>query len=129
MDSAMDMNQVTLPSTDVERSVAFFKRLGLALIVESFPDYARFELSSGHATLSVHRVDSVAKGHGVIVYFECDDLDDRVAALEAQGFSFEQEPTDQSWLWREAYLRDPDGNVLCLYRAGANRRFPPWRLP
>jgi hydroxymethylpyrimidine/phosphomethylpyrimidine kinase len=35
----------------------------------------------------------------------------------------------QSWLWREAWLRDPAGNAVCLYHAGANRRFPPWRLP
>jgi predicted enzyme related to lactoylglutathione lyase len=62
------------------------------------------------------------------VYFECDDLDDRVSALKAQGLSFDQEPTDQPWLWREAYLRDPDDNVLCLYRAGDCRKNPPWRL-
>jgi hypothetical protein len=31
-------------------------------------------------------------------------------------------------LWREAYLHDPDGNVLCLYHAGNNRRFPPGRI-
>jgi catechol 2,3-dioxygenase-like lactoylglutathione lyase family enzyme len=125
----VDLNQVTLPSTNVERSVAFFKRLGLRLIVDSIPEYARFELPSGHATLSVHRVQQVAGHPGVIVYFECDDLDDRVAALQAQGMSFDRGPTDQPWLWREAYLRDPDDNVLCLYRAGANRRNPPWRLP
>jgi catechol 2,3-dioxygenase-like lactoylglutathione lyase family enzyme len=124
----MDLNQVTLPSTDVARSVGFFMRLGLTLIVENLPDYARFELPSGQSTLSVHRVQRVASGEGVIVYFECDDLDDRVLALQAQGFAFDREPTDQPWLWREAYLRDPDGNVLCLYRAGANRRNPPWRL-
>jgi hydroxymethylpyrimidine/phosphomethylpyrimidine kinase len=35
---------------------------------------------------------------------------------------------DQRWLWREAYLRDPAGNVLCIYHAGTNRRFPPWRI-
>jgi hypothetical protein len=37
-------------------------------------------------------------------------------------------PPDQAWLWREAYLKDPDGNLICLYHAGANRRFPPWRI-
>ena len=38
------------------------------------------------------------------------------------------DPVDQRWLWREAYLRDPAGNLLCLYCAGENRLFPPWRL-
>ena len=41
---------------------------------------------------------------------------------------FDSGPEDQTWLWREAWLRDPDGNRLCLYHAGNNRRFPPWRV-
>jgi hypothetical protein len=41
---------------------------------------------------------------------------------------FERRPVDQPWLWREARLRDPDGNWLCLLRAGENRLVPPWRL-
>lgn len=28
-------------------------------------------------------------------------------------------------LWREARLRDPAGNALCLFFAGPNRRDPP----
>jgi predicted enzyme related to lactoylglutathione lyase len=63
-----------------------------------------------------------------VVYFECDDLDDRVAALRERGIAFDQLPTDQPWLWREARLRDPSGNVICLYYAGMNRRFPSWRI-
>jgi len=73
-------------------------------------------------------VDRVAQGRGVVVYFECDDLDERVLALELAGVSFFYGPRDESWLWREARLRDPDGNAICLFRAGTNRRFPPWRL-
>ena len=37
-------------------------------------------------------------------------------------------PVDQPWQWREARLRDPDGNRLCLFHAGENRLNPPWRL-
>jgi hypothetical protein len=33
------------------------------------------------------------------------------------------------YLWREAFLRDPDGNVIVLFSAGENRLNPPWRLP
>ena len=29
---------------------------------------------------------------------------------------------------REARLRDPDGNIIFFYKAGENRRFPPWRM-
>ena len=31
-------------------------------------------------------------------------------------------------MWREARLRDPDGNIIFLYKAGEARRFPPWRM-
>jgi hydroxymethylpyrimidine/phosphomethylpyrimidine kinase len=34
----------------------------------------------------------------------------------------------QPWLWREARLRDPFGNLICLYKAGEHRRHPPWRV-
>lgn len=27
-----------------------------------------------------------------------------------------------------ARIKDPSGNLICLYRAGKNRRYPPWRI-
>ena len=50
------------------------------------------------------------------------------ARLKAAGLVFEREPIMQTWLWYEAWLRDPAGNALCLYHAGGNRTHPPWRL-
>ena len=43
------------------------------------------------------------------------------------GIAFEHGPRNQPWMWREARLRDPDGNIIFLYKAGEARRFPPWR--
>lgn len=123
----MNLNQVTVPVLDVEAAVDFYRRLGLRQIVGS-PHYARFECPEGEATFSVHRAERVSLDSGVVVYFECEELDAIVARLQSQGFAFEQSPRDESWLWREARLRDPSGNVICLYFAGANRRHPPWRL-
>lgn len=125
----MRLNQVTIPSTNVARSVEFYKRLGLIQIVESLPRYARFVCPDGDATFSIHLVDNIAPGEKPVVYFECDALDQTVAKFEGRGIEFDSRPVDQSWLWREAYLRDPDGNLICLYFAGENRLNPPWRLP
>jgi predicted enzyme related to lactoylglutathione lyase len=124
----MDLNQVTLPSTDIERSVAFYSAMGFTQIVSNPPKYARFECPGG-ATFSVHRVEAAIGDSHVIVYFECADVDATCTALASQGIVLDSPPMDQTWLWREAYLRDPDGNILCLYHAGDNRRNPPWRLP
>ena len=123
----MDLNQVTLPALDVRASVDFYTRMGFLQIVDS-PRYARFECPDGDATFSLHAVDSVPPDSGVTVYFEHEALDELCAELEARGFEFEQPPADQSWLWREAILIDPAGNRICLYRAGENRRYPPWRV-
>ena len=63
-----------------------------------------------------------------MIYFESETLDADVAYLKSRGVAFDTEPTDQSWLWREAHLRDPAGNALILYYAGKNRTHPPWRV-
>lgn len=122
----MHLNQVTLPAVDLDRSITFYKTLGLKLIVLHGP-YARLEAPDGRFTLSLHLTDTAA-GEGPKLYFECDDVDARVAELKAKGITFDNDPIDQSWLWREAWFSDPAGVKLCLYHAGENRRFPPWRL-
>lgn len=123
----MDLNQVTVPCTDYEASVRFYKSLGMRQIVDSPPRYARFESSAG-STLSIHAADKGAAPGAVTVYFEVPDVDEAVTAMKARGLEFDSDPADQDWLWREAHVRDPAGNTICIYHAGDNRRFPPWRL-
>ena len=123
----MDLNQITVPCTDYALSVRFYQALGLAQIVDSPPRYARFETPSG-TTLSIHRVESANRQSETVIYFEVEDVDQRVLELQAAGLEFERQPADQRWLWREAYLRDPAGNRICIYHAGENRRYPPWRI-
>lgn len=121
----MNLNQITVEVADIRRSVGFYKRLGMELIVLS-DHYARL-LCPGGSTFSVHLTERPSTG-GALIYFECDDLDARVERLASGGVAFESGPTDQRWLWREARLSDPDGNRLCLYWAGENRVNPPWRV-
>lgn len=122
----MRLNQVTLAVSDLAQSVEFYRRLGLEQIVAD-ERYARFACPHGDSTLSLEQIDTVPRS-ATTVYFECEDLDATVSALEATGVGFEHPPTDEPWLWREARLRDPDGNPLCLFHAGENRLNPPWRL-
>jgi catechol 2,3-dioxygenase-like lactoylglutathione lyase family enzyme len=120
------LNQVTLAVSELERSVAFYKVLGLRQIVAD-DGYARFECPDGDSTMSLERMEPVPRS-STTVYFEVDDLDEAVDRLSAAGVVFDHDPIDQPWLWREARLRDPDGNPLCLFSAGGNRLNPPWRL-
>ena len=123
----MRLNQVTVSARDLEASIDFYRTLGLRLIVRN-DHYARLECPDGGSTFSLH-LDPDAKGVSeTTIYFENDDLDAEVSRLKASGIAFEADPVDQRWLWREAYVRDPAGNRICLYKAGEIRRFPPWRL-
>lgn len=124
----MNLNQVTIPSLDVTTSIAFYKKLGLHLIVHTHDKYARFECPNGESTFSIHQVKQLPSGEGVIVYFETQTLDEDVLRLRENGINFDLLPTDQSWLWREARLKDPDGNQLILFFGGDNRKNPPWRI-
>ncbi len=122
------LNQVTMTVTDYPRAVDFYRKLGLRQIVHSVENgYARFETAGG-ATLSIQADPEEKIAATTAVYLECDDLDERVEGLARNGVAFEHGPRNQPWMWREARLRDPDGNIIFLYKAGEARRFPPWRI-
>lgn len=124
----MNLNQVTIYSEKPIETVEFYKKLGLRLIVDSLPRYARLECPDGESTLSVHIANGGEPNNSIVLYFECDDLDERVAGLKASGLIFDEDTTDRDWLWRESYLQDPNDNKVCLFYAGENRKNPPWRL-
>ena len=122
----MRLNQVTVSVTDVAAAVTFYTTLGLKLIVRS-EHYARFICPEGESTFSVHLASTQTMA-STVVYFENYQLDALVKRLKEAGLQFDTDPADQRWLWREARLRDPSGNPICLFAAGANRLNPPWRI-
>jgi catechol 2,3-dioxygenase-like lactoylglutathione lyase family enzyme len=123
----MNLNQVTVPVQNVPASIEFYEKLGLRLIVHTDDNYARFECPEGDSTFSIHRVDQIHALNGIWVYFEVSDVDKQVQALSDAGLDIEEGPKDQPWLWREARLKDLDGNQIIIYTAGENRKNPPWR--
>ena len=124
----MNLNQVTIPSLDLDQASDFYQKLGLKLIVKALPNYLRFECPQGASTFSVHLVEKLPEGEGIYLYFECEDVDEAVGKLMRNGIEIDELPSDKSWLWREARLKDPDQNQIILYYAGKNRKDPPWRI-
>jgi catechol 2,3-dioxygenase-like lactoylglutathione lyase family enzyme len=123
----MNLNQITIPVSNIARSIVFYQNLGLKLIVKS-THYVRFECSQGDSTFSLHEVDSVESNHETWIYFEVEDVDRKVRELAENGFIFEEMPEDKPWLWRESRIKDPDNNQLIIYSAAENRKNPPWRI-
>ena len=130
----MNLNQVTLTVINMEESTEFYRRLGFLHIVDT-PHYARFACPDEGATFSLSLAESSSLTNtdnklssGTTIYFEHEALDEWVSTLQLEGIEFNQLPTHQSYLWREAILYDPSGNKIKLYWAGKNRLYPPWRV-
>ncbi|KZN66558.1 glyoxalase [Pseudoalteromonas luteoviolacea CPMOR-1] len=122
----MNLNQVTLPVHNMPQAVEFYQVLGFKLIVDT-PHYARFECPTGGSSFSLSLETETFK-NGAAIYFEHKELDEWVEQLVAKGIQFEQLPTMERYLWKEAILIDPSNNKIKLYWAGENRLNPPWRV-
>jgi len=126
----MNLNQVTMSTADIEQSKQFYQKMGFNLIVDT-PHYLRFECPQGGATFSFSLADKPKDTSATTIYFEFDSndaLDEKVKALEADGFDILEQPHDARYLWRVSFLRDPSGNRICLYHGGEARLNPPWRV-
>lgn len=120
-------SQFNLVVNDMERSVAFYRRLGLEIADVAEPRSAwaahhrdaeggdaRLELDS--ATFTRH-YDAGFNGRGGILGFSLErreDVDELHASLVAAGYTSEQEPYDAFWGARYAVVEDPDGNPVGL---------------
>jgi hypothetical protein len=78
----MNLNQVTIYTALPTETAEFFHKLGLILIVDSLPRYARLECPDGDSTLSIQHDESAAVSNNVVLYFECNDLDAEVDRLK-----------------------------------------------
>lgn len=122
----MNLNQVTLPVTNMAQANTFYLALGFTQIVDT-PHYARFSCPDGGATFSLS-LEEASFSNGSTIYFEHEQLEQWVAQCQSRGIHFQQQPTEQSYLWKEAIVIDPSGNKIKLYWAGNNRLNPPWRV-
>jgi catechol 2,3-dioxygenase-like lactoylglutathione lyase family enzyme len=122
----MNLNQVTLPVNDMDKSTEFYRILGFTQIVNA-PHYARFVCPEGGSTFSLS-LQTNEFINPAVIYFEHKALDELVNHLKTKGIVFYQEPKNESYLWREAILYDPSRNKIKLYWAGENRLNPPWRV-
>ena len=122
----MELNQITLPVKDMDDAVNFYLKLGFTQIVDT-PHYSRFSCPKGSSTFSLS-LETGEFQNSSVIYFEHEKLDELCADLAHKGFQFEQLPTEQRYLWKEAILKDPSGNKIKLYWAGENRLNPPWKV-
>jgi catechol 2,3-dioxygenase-like lactoylglutathione lyase family enzyme len=111
----------TIPVTDLDRALVFYRDvLGLDLLEES-PFSLRFRAGDG-SQLSVFKRPPVERGH-TVAHFEVADIEAAVASLRDRGAVFEEYSAGplttkngiaQIGPARGAWLKDPEGNVIGL---------------
>jgi catechol 2,3-dioxygenase-like lactoylglutathione lyase family enzyme len=120
------LNAIGIVASDMSRSIAFYRALGLEVPetpgeghVDTFlPSGVRFMLDSEETIRSFRPDWSRAAGNQLALAFECSspaEVDETYARLTAAGFHGEKEPWDAFWGQRYAQLADPDGVPVDLY--------------
>jgi uncharacterized glyoxalase superfamily protein PhnB len=115
---------------DLERSVALYRRLGLAFPDEVDPEghgHVEAELPGGLRVMfdTVETIQSFdpewrapSGSPRAALAFECgspDEVDATYRELVEAGCASHKEPWDAFWGMRYAQLRDPDGNAIDLF--------------
>ena len=119
----MSFTSLRIVTDDVDGLVAFYERVIGRTAERPSPVFAQF--SGPGANLAIASAETVAvlggaltpaANRSVIVEFEVADVDGAFAALAPTGDDVVLEPTTMPWGNRSALVRDPDGNVVNLFR-------------
>jgi catechol 2,3-dioxygenase-like lactoylglutathione lyase family enzyme len=123
---AITFNHAMIYTADLARALRFYEdALGFEVVDSYAGVYARLKSPGGTTTIALHVLDEgqrmSAATEGLRLYFEVEELDALCEALQRDGVVLDQVPETMPWGWRHAYLRDPDGHQISLYRAGEAR--------
>ncbi|REF00503.1 VOC family protein [Thermomonospora umbrina] len=122
------MNTIDIVVTDMEASIAFYRRLGVEFKVDaSYPDHAGADLPGGlHLMLDTESFRASitpgwtrpSGGARTFLSFQAPapgDVAAKYDELVAAGYQGIKEPWDAFWGMRTATVADPDGNGIDLY--------------
>ena len=109
----------TIPVTDLDRTVSFYRDVLGLTVLEQTPFAVRFGAGDG-SQLSTYKRPPVERGQ-TVAHFEVADIEAQMAEIRSRGGMFEEyygpglttvngiAPLGPA---RGAWIKDPDGNVL-----------------
>jgi uncharacterized glyoxalase superfamily protein PhnB len=120
------LNAIGIVVSDMERSIRFYRLLGLD--VPETPGEGHVETTLANGTRLMFDTEEIVKsfrpdwtrsaGNQLSLAFECGspaEVDETYARAVEAGFDGEKEPWDAFWGQRYAQLADPDGVPVDLY--------------
>jgi len=120
-----ERNAIGIVASDLGRSIAFYRLLGVDLpeggeghIEATLPSGTRLMLDEESVVRSFRPDWSREVGNQLALAFECSspaEVDELWARAKAEGYDAEKEPWDAFWGQRYAQLSDPDGVPVDLF--------------
>ncbi|WP_343633278.1 VOC family protein [Fluviicola sp.] len=101
---------IMIPVADQQKAKAFYLKLGFELLMEAPAEHGETWIQMGLPGQNV--TISLAKFHGIII--ETEDITAKMEALKEENILVEQ-MHETPW-GKFAWLKDPDGNSLCLHQ-------------
>lgn len=111
------ISAVTLATTDMAASVAFYEQLGFRLLYGGRGSpFSSFRAGGGYLNLQADDAWTPSETAWGRVIFHVDDVDAMYERTLTAGLSPSAPPTDAPWSERFFHIRDPDGHELSFAR-------------
>jgi len=122
----MKLASVRLVTSDVDRLAAFYSELTGVTPDRPSPAFANFRFGTAALAISSEQLVKqfnagaavAGQNRSAMIEFEVDDVDAVRTMLGAKA-DCAMEPADMPWGNRSMLLRDPDGNVVNVFRRPA----------
>src|SRR5262245_53514008 len=111
---------VEIPSSDIQRSVAFYKDVFGWNVRTRGDGSTAFDDGVGEVSGSWVRGRAVSRDAGVLIYIMMDSVADTIEKIRANGGEIVQ-PIGMDAPEITARFRDPDGNIFGLYQQPEGR--------
>jgi len=104
------MEIIMIPVSDQQKAKEFYKKIGFQVIVEAPMDHGQtwIQLALPNQPVSL----ALVAFHGIV--FETDDIEKGIQELKTKGI--EAGEIDKTPWGKFSWLKDPDGNGLCLHQ-------------
>jgi len=116
-DRVVAISAVTLVTTDMAASVAFYEQLGFPLLYGGGRSpFSSFRAGGGYLKLQADEAWTPTEAVWGRVIFYVDDVDAMYDRILTAGLTPSAPPVDAPWRERFFHIRDPDGHELSFAR-------------
>lgn len=109
------ISHVEIPSTDLDRSIEFYKKVFGWEFKPFGNGYFLFNNRKG-ITVGLRKANNIAAGEKTIFHISVENIDDTLKNINQSGGKTERNKTTIPVMGWYALINDPDGNTIGLFQ-------------